>query len=63
MKCGRFHVKFGGFHEIRNERRIARNGKAYVSLMFIIILVLSGENLVLSELLPTPKENCGNTDE
>ena len=29
-KSAGFHVKFARFHEIRNERPIARNGKAYV---------------------------------
>ena len=37
-----FHMKFAGFHEIRNERpTIARNGKAYVwSLDYIVRISL-----------------------
>ena len=45
-KSAGFHVKFAGFHEIRNERpTIARNGKAYV-LPF--------------EIIPETREFCQN---
>ena len=29
------YMKFAGFHEIRNKRPLARNGKAYVSILFV----------------------------
>ena len=62
-KSATFHMKFAGFHEICNERPIARIGKACVSLLLSVRTAMWSMPVVLTETEnenDSANQNCKN---